>query len=57
MIFFDYEKTYEQKFNKLPKLVKKVDDTTYYEQMKKAAMRQKQINSSINSAKTLDDGK
>lgn len=36
------------KFNKQPKLVKKVDDVSTYEQLKRAAMKQKQINASIN---------
>lgn len=57
MIFFDYEKSYEQKFNKPPKLVKKVEDSAYYEQMKKLALKQKQINSSINSGKSLEEHK
>lgn len=49
MVILEYEQSYEMKFNKQPKLVKKVDDTSYYEQMKKAALKQKQINASINS--------
>lgn len=36
------------KFNKPPKLVKKTDNLAGYEQLKKAAMKQKQINMSIN---------
>jgi hypothetical protein len=38
------------KFNKQPKLVKKMDDTQYYEQLKKNAMKQKQINNNINNS-------
>lgn len=38
------------KFNKLPKLVKKIDNTANYQEMKRAAMKQKQINASINKA-------
>lgn len=37
------------KFNKPPKLVKKVDDVSAYEQLKRAAIKQKQINASINN--------
>lgn len=49
MVILEYEHSYEMKFNKPPKLVKKVDDSSYYEQLKKAALKQKQINASINS--------
>jgi hypothetical protein len=42
------------KFNKMPKLVKKVDDGgSSYDQLRRQAMKQKQINASINS-KELD---
>ena len=37
------------KFNKPPKSVKKVDDVNSYEQMKKAALKQKKINANINN--------
>jgi hypothetical protein len=49
MIILEYEHSYEMKFSKAPKLVKKMDDTHYYEQLKKNAMKQKQINSNINN--------
>ena len=48
MVILEYEHSYEMKFNKQPKLVKKVDNTAAYEQLKKAAIKQKQINASIN---------
>ena len=49
MVILEYENSYEMKFNKPPKLVKKVDDISSYEQMKKAALKQKQINANINN--------
>jgi hypothetical protein len=49
MVILEYEHSYEMKFNKPPKLVKKMDDTLYYEQLKKNAIKQKQINTSINA--------
>ena len=48
MVMLEYEQSYEMKFNKFPRLVKKIDNAANYEQMKRAAMKQKQINSSIN---------
>lgn len=48
MVMLEYEQSYEMKFNKMPKLVKKVDNPANYEQLKRAAMKQKQINASIN---------
>lgn len=48
MVMLEYEHSYEMKFNKPPKLVKKTDNLAGYEQLKKAAMKQKQINMSIN---------
>ena len=44
-----YDHSYEMKFNKPPKSVKKVDDVSSYEQIKKAALKQKQINANINN--------
>ena len=44
----EYEHSYEMKFNKPPRLVKKIDNAANYEQLKRAAMKQKQINASIN---------
>ena len=56
MIYLDYEQYYEARFGKQPKVVKKVDDIcticvdlASYEQMKKMALRQKQVNASINT--------
>ena len=54
MVMLEYEHSYEMKFNKPPKLVKKAENSNTYEQLKKAALKQKQINSSINS-KQLDE--
>lgn len=54
MILVDYERVHEQMFDKPPKLVKKVDDKSKfvfyigsYDQLRRAAMKQKSINSSI----------
>lgn len=55
MVMLEYEQSYEMKFNKFPKLVKKVDDGSTYEQLKRAAMKQKQINASINNK--VEEGK
>ena len=48
MVILEYEHSYEMKFNKAPRLVKKIDNMANYEQLKRAAMKQKQINASIN---------
>ena len=48
MIFKEYEQYYEARFSKLPKVVKKVEDKSTYEQLRKNALRQKQLNDSIN---------
>ncbi len=54
MILVDYERVHEQMFDKPPKLVKKVDDKSKfslnagsYDQLRRNAMKQKQITSSI----------
>jgi len=54
MILVDHERAYEQMFDKPPKLVKKVDDKSIfflnlgsYDQLRRAALKQKQVNSSI----------
>lgn len=52
MIFLDYEQYYEARFGKPPRVVKKMDDKSVYEQLKKNALRQKQLNASINTSGT-----
>lgn len=54
MILVDYERVHEQMFGKPPKVVKKMDDKSKislmigsYDQLRKAAIKQKTINSSI----------
>jgi hypothetical protein len=52
MIFLDYEQYYEARFGKVPRVVKKIEDKSGYEQLKKMAMRQKQLNATINNTGT-----
>jgi katanin p60 ATPase-containing subunit A1 len=47
MILIEYERAYQKHFDKFPKIVKKVDDRSTYDQLRKAAIKQKQINSTI----------
>ena len=47
MIIMEFEHFYEMKFNKPPKLCKVAGDGSVVEQMRKAALKTKQINQSI----------